>query len=169
MRRKSGSSTLYNFQTYTISHPNMILTTIVFILEMNIVHIISEIMGSSYIRMPLIIIMLIVCNNHGLRLVCSSLLVLIRKIKSMIALSSNMSWFETYLTCNRIWWTMIMGVETTTMSSATIDTITMVGMLKISSQARKWLVLLLRVLGSHVYSSSSLKGLIVVIKSWLIY
>ena len=90
------------FQTCTVSHLDMIWTAIVFMLKMNIVHIIGEMMGSSCVGMPLIISMLIVRNNHGLLLIFRSLLVLIREIKTVIAFSGSMSQFEAYLTYNRV-------------------------------------------------------------------
>lgn len=82
-----------------MSHRDIILTIIVFILNMNIIHIIGEMMGDSCVGI-LIIRVLIVGNNHGLGLFCRSLLLLIRMIKAMIEFSGTMSWFEACLAYN---------------------------------------------------------------------
>jgi len=100
-RRESGSATMNDFQTCTISHLNMIMVVVIFIEQVNIVGIIVEMMGGSSIRMPLIISSVVTCSDYGLRLISRIALILIRKIKPVIALSSRMTWFKTYLTCNR--------------------------------------------------------------------
>jgi hypothetical protein len=94
-RRENGSATMNDFRTCTISHLNMILVIFIFIEQVNIVGIIGEMMGGSSISS------VVTCSNHDLRLVSRIALILIRKIKPVIALSSRMTWFKTYLTCNR--------------------------------------------------------------------
>jgi hypothetical protein len=79
----------------------MIMVVVIFIEQVNIVGIIVEMMGGSSIRMPLIISSVVTCSDYGLRLISRIALILIRKIKPVIALSSRMTWFKTYLTCNR--------------------------------------------------------------------